>query len=56
MIENKMNRRFNFALLHALMSHGLTAMVGVYFFIKNFNKPNKSGDDAVARSEYEIAD
>jgi hypothetical protein len=38
------------------MSHGLTAMVGVYFIIKNFNKPYKSGEDAVARSEYEIAD
>lgn len=51
-----MNRRFNFALLHSLMSHGLTVMVGVYYFVKNFNKPHKRGENSIANSEYVIAD
>ena len=33
MLENKMNRHHNFAKLHAFMSHSLTAMIGVYYYI-----------------------
>ncbi len=39
MLENKINRHHNFAKLHAMMSHGLTLMVGAYFYIEVFTKP-----------------
>ena len=36
MLENKINRHHNFAKLHAMMSHGLTLMVGAYYYIQVF--------------------
>jgi len=36
MLENKINRHHNFAKLHALMSHGLTLMVGIHYYIQIF--------------------
>ena len=37
LLENKINRYFNFNLLHTAMSHSLTVMVAIYFFILNFD-------------------
>lgn len=53
MIENKMNRHHNFAWLHAVMSHCLTVMLGVYFFILDFEQPV---DKESSAEEYAIAD
>ena len=36
MLENKINRHHNFAKLHAMMSHGLTLMVGAYYYLQIF--------------------
>jgi hypothetical protein len=53
LLENKINRYFNFNLLHTAMSHGLTVMVAIYFFILNFDKPLESNLDPEA---YKVAD
>jgi hypothetical protein len=57
MIENKINRHHNFGQLHALMSHGLTAMVGFYNYTLIFKQPVVSNsvhsiNSTAAISEY----
>jgi hypothetical protein len=39
MLENKINRHHNFGQLHALMSHGLTAIVFAYNWVLVFHNP-----------------
>ena len=51
MLENKINRHHNFAKLHALMSHGLTLMVGAYYYIQTFQKPEMEFETANISNE-----
>jgi hypothetical protein len=39
--ENKINRLYKFGRVHSLISHCLTGIVGVFYFIKYVQKPPK---------------